>query len=56
MENDFINTTLKTYLGKRKNIRVIQRYLRIKYHVHIEEAILRKRASQLNIRQDTKFA
>lgn len=50
MKQDLINQTLKTYfIGKGKNLKVIQRFLRIKYHMNIEERILKKRIRALKI-------
>jgi len=48
MKHDIITQTLKTYfIEKGKNLKVIQRYLSLKYRVTIEENLLRKRAEQL---------
>lgn len=50
MENDLITQTLKTYfLKKGKNLKVIQRYLRIKYNLAMDEKLLRKRLQNLSI-------
>lgn len=50
MENDLISQTLKTYfLKKGKNLKVIQRYLRIKYNLAMDEKLLQKRLKNLSI-------
>lgn len=50
MAQDLISQTLKTYFLKRgKNLSVIQRYLSIRYRVHIEEKILQKRLTNLTL-------
>ncbi|GAB4107665.1 hypothetical protein GCM10028791_01110 [Echinicola sediminis] len=50
MTEDIINNTLKAYFIKKgKNFKLIQRYLRIKYKLNIEEKLLQKRVTQLKI-------
>jgi len=50
MAQDLISQTLKTYFLKRgKNLRVVQRYLSIKYRMNIEEKILQKRLTNLSL-------
>lgn len=50
MAQDLISQTLKTYFIKRgKNLSVIQRYLSIRYRLHIEEKILQKRLTNLTL-------
>jgi len=50
MAQDLISQTLKTYfLKKGKNLRVVQRYLSIKYRLQIEEKILQKRLTNLTL-------
>jgi len=50
MAQDLISQTLKTYFLKRgKNLRVVQRYLSIKYRLQIEEKILQKRLTNLSL-------
>ncbi|WP_293015059.1 hypothetical protein [Mongoliibacter sp.] len=48
MKSDLITQTLKTYfIEKGKTIQVIQRYLRIHYHLIMDEKLLMKRAQNL---------
>ncbi len=50
MNDDLINDTLKAYFIRTgKNLKLIQRFLRIKYRLNIEEKILQKRVAQLKI-------
>ncbi len=50
MKPDFISQILKTYfIEKGKTLDVIQRYLRIKYRVIMDEAVLKKRIQGLSI-------
>ncbi|MBS9523631.1 hypothetical protein KIH41_12745 [Litoribacter ruber] len=50
MSQDLITKTLKTYFIKKgKSLKVIQRYLSVKYRMHIEEKILRKRLQDLRV-------
>lgn len=49
MGKDIINETLKTYLVKRKdNLKVIQRYLSMKYKMFLDEKLLEKRLQRLS--------
>ncbi|MDN3668728.1 hypothetical protein QWY93_05235 [Echinicola jeungdonensis] len=49
MKQDLINQTLKTYfLSKGKTLKVIQRYLRVKYNLNIEEKLLKKRLREIS--------
>lgn len=48
MLTDIINQTLKTYYFKKgKAIVVIERYLRLKYRILVDEQSLRRRISQM---------
>lgn len=50
MNHDIISQTLRTYfLEKGKTIKVIQRYLRIKYHLMMDEKVLQKRVENLSL-------
>lgn len=50
MKPDFISQILKTYfVEKGKTLAVIQRYLRIKYHLFLDEGVLKKRIQGLSI-------
>ncbi|MGY6544968.1 hypothetical protein [Arthrospiribacter ruber] len=48
MKPDLITQTLRTYFKEKgKNLKVIQRYLRIHYHLIMDEKVLIKRAQNL---------
>ncbi len=50
MTDDLVTQTLKTYfLEKGKNLKVIQRYLRIKYNLVMDEKLLKKRVRNLTV-------
>lgn len=50
MKNDLLTFALKDYfLNKGKNLHVIQRYLRLKYRLIVDEKILQKRLQQLSM-------
>jgi predicted transcriptional regulator len=50
MNHDIIAQTLRTYfLEKGKTIKVIQRYLRMKYHLIMDEKLLEKRLQNLSV-------
>jgi hypothetical protein len=48
MKPDIISQTLKTYfIQKGKTLKVIQRYLSIRYRLHADEKLLEKRLQNL---------
>ncbi|MFD2034206.1 hypothetical protein ACFSKL_05350 [Belliella marina] len=50
MNQDIVTNTLKTYfLEKGKTIKVIQRYLRIKYRLMMDEKLLEKRIQNISV-------
>ncbi len=50
MTDDLVTQTLKTYFfQKGKNLKIIQRYLRIKYKLIMDEKILKKRVQNLTM-------
>ncbi|MCH7397924.1 hypothetical protein MM236_07985 [Belliella sp. DSM 107340] len=50
MNHDIVTQTLKTYfLEKGKTIKVIQRYLRIKYRLMMDEKLLEKRLQNISV-------
>jgi len=50
MENDLINQALKIYFHKKgNNIKVIQRFLRIKYNLAMDEKVLQRRLKNLSL-------
>jgi hypothetical protein len=50
MNQDIITQTLKTYFVKKgKSLKVIQRYLSVKYRLNIEEKLLKKRLQNLTV-------
>ncbi|AFL83394.1 hypothetical protein Belba_0741 [Belliella baltica DSM 15883] len=50
MNHDIISQTLRTYfVEKGKTIKVIQRYLRMKYRLVMDEKLLEKRLQNLSM-------
>lgn len=45
--NCIINQTIDKYLKKGKNSEVILRYIRIKHHIQMEQAVLLRRMDML---------
>ncbi len=46
--NCLINQTIDRYARSGRKLEVIARYIRLKYHVHIESSALTKRLELLN--------
>ena len=50
MNHDIVTQTLRTYFfEKGKTIKVIQRYLRIKYRLMMDEKLLEKRLQSISV-------
>lgn len=47
--NCLINDTIRRYMNKGRKVDVIARYLRMKYHVAIDAAVLKKRMNTLEL-------